>query len=44
MNKGKVSKLNKMAPSLEQSAATAKSPADAKRLHALADILKNPSA
>jgi hypothetical protein len=44
MNKGKVSKLNKMAPSLEQSAATAKTPADAKRLHALADILKNPSA
>ena len=44
MNKGKVAKLNKMAPSLEQSAASAKSPADAKRLHALADILKNPSA
>ena len=44
MNKGKVSKLNKMAPSLEQNAATAKTPADAKRLHALADILKNPSA
>ena len=44
MNKGKVKKLNKMAPSLEKSAATAKSPADAARLHALAGILKNPSA
>jgi len=44
MNKGKVAKLKKMAPSLEQSVATAKTPADAARLHALADILKNPSA
>lgn len=44
MNKGKVGKLKKMAPSLEQSAATAKNPADATRLRALAEILKNPSA
>ena len=44
MNKGKVKKLNKMAPSLEKSAATAKNPADAARLHALAGILTNPSA
>jgi len=44
MNKGKVAKLKSMAPSLEKSAATAKSPADAKRLQALADLLKHPSA
>jgi hypothetical protein len=44
MNKGKVAKLKKMAPSLENSVATAKTPADAARFHALADILKNPSA
>ena len=44
MNKGKVAKLQKMAPSLEKSAASAKSPADSARLHALADILKHPSA
>jgi hypothetical protein len=44
LNKGKVAKLSGMAPSLEQSAGAAKSPADAKRLHALAEILKHPSA
>ena len=44
MNPGKVKKLKSMAPSLEKSAATAKTPADAARLHALADILKQPSA
>jgi hypothetical protein len=44
MNKGKVKKLQHMAPSLEQSAAAAKTPANSKRLHALADILKHPSA
>ncbi len=44
MNKGKVKKLQHMAPSLEQNAATAKTPADSKRLHSLADILKHPSA
>jgi len=44
MNKGKVAKLKRMAPSLEKDAATAKNPADATRLRALADILKHPSA
>jgi hypothetical protein len=44
MNKGKVAKLKSLAPSLEKSAATAKSPADATRLQALADLLKHPSA
>lgn len=43
MNKGKVKKLQSMAPSLEKSAAAA-SPTDAARLHALAEILKQPSA
>jgi hypothetical protein len=43
MSKGKVKKLENMAPSLEKSAA-ASSPTDAARLHALADILKHPSA
>ena len=37
-------KLKSMAPSLEKSATTAKSPADSARLHALAEILKNPAA
>jgi hypothetical protein len=44
MSKSKLAKLKGMAPSLEQSAATAKSPADSTRLHSLADILKHPSA
>ncbi|MGC1636340.1 MAG: hypothetical protein WA744_12870, partial [Candidatus Acidiferrales bacterium] len=44
MNKSKVAKLRKMAPSLEKDATTAKSPADAKRLQDLAGILKHPSA
>jgi hypothetical protein len=44
MSKSKMAKLSGMATSLEASAATAKSPADSKRLQALADILKNPSA
>src|SRR5579864_199506 len=39
-----LTKLKRMVPSLEKSAATAKNPADASRLHALAEILKNPSA
>jgi hypothetical protein len=43
MNKGKVSKLKSMAPALEKSAATAKTPADAARMRALAAILQNPS-
>jgi hypothetical protein len=44
MSKSTVAKLQGMAPSLEKSATTAKSPADSQRLHALADILKHPSA
>jgi hypothetical protein len=44
MNKSKVAKLQSMAPSVEQSASSAKTPADAQRLQALADILKHPSA
>ena len=44
MNKNKIEKLNRMAESVEKSAATAKSPADSTRLHALANILKHPSA
>jgi len=43
MNKGKVKKLGNMAPSLEK-IADAASPTDAKRLHALAEILKHPAA
>jgi len=44
MSKNKVAKLQHMGPSLEKSAATAKNPADAARLHALAEILTHPSA
>jgi hypothetical protein len=44
MNKNKVAKLQNMAPSLEQTAATAKNQADSARIHALAEILKHPSA
>ena len=44
MSKNNVAKLKRMAPSLEKSAATAKSPADAKRLNSLAQILKQPAA
>jgi len=44
MSKGKLAKLKSMAPSLEKSAATAKSPADSTRFRVLADILKHPSA
>jgi hypothetical protein len=44
MNKGSVAKLKHMAASLETSAAAAKSSADAKRLHALAEILNKPAA
>ena len=43
MAKGKLAKLKRMAPSLEKSAAMAKSQADSKRLLALAEILKHPS-
>ena len=44
LSKSTLAKLQSMAPSLEKSAATAKSPVDSQRLHALADILKHPSA
>jgi len=44
MSQNKVAKLQHMAPSLEKSASTAKTPTDAARLHALADILKHPAA
>jgi hypothetical protein len=44
MSKSDLAKLKRMAPSLDKSANTAKSPADSKRLQALADILKHPSA
>jgi hypothetical protein len=44
MSKSKMAKLKGMAPSLEKSAATAKTPADSMRMHALADVLKHPSA
>ncbi|MGC1418107.1 MAG: hypothetical protein WA817_22655 [Candidatus Acidiferrum sp.] len=44
MNRSKVAKLARMAPSVEKSAAAAKTSADSARLHALADILKHPSA
>ena len=39
MNSSKVSKLKTMAPALEKSATTAKTPADANRMRALADVL-----
>jgi hypothetical protein len=44
MDKNKLGKLKAMAPALEKSAAAAKTPTDSKRLHALAEILKHPSA
>jgi hypothetical protein len=44
MSKSKVSKLKEMAPSLEGDAKSAKNAADAKRLQALAEILKKPAA
>ena len=43
-SRSNLAKLSGMAASLEESAAAAKTPADSKRLHALADILKHPSA
>jgi hypothetical protein len=44
LKESEVSKLKAMAPELEQNATSAKTPADASRLHALAEILKNPAA
>ena len=43
MSHSKLEKLKRMTPSLEKSAAMAKSSTDSTRLHALADILKHPS-
>jgi hypothetical protein len=42
-SQSKLAKLSSMAAPLEESATTAKTPADSKRLLALADILKHPS-
>ncbi len=39
-----LAKLNRMSADLENEASTAKDPSDAKRLHALASILKQPTA
>jgi hypothetical protein len=44
MSQATMASLKGMAASVEQSAAAAKNPADAKRLKALAEILKHPSA
>jgi len=44
MSKTNMAKLKGMAPGLEKSAAAAKTPADSMRMHALADVLKHPSA
>ncbi len=44
LSQSNMAKLNGMAPSLEKSAETAKTPADSMRMHALADVLKHPSA
>jgi hypothetical protein len=44
MSKSSTAKLKGMAPSLEKSAATSKTPVDSMRMHALADVLKHPSA
>jgi hypothetical protein len=44
VNKKSAAKLNGMASSLEKNAGTAKTPADAMRMRALADVLKHPSA
>src|SRR6202167_610710 len=44
MDQNSMTKLDAIAPSLEKSAATAKTPADSARMHALADVLKHPSA
>ena len=44
LSKNNVAKLQGMAPALEKTADTAKNPADASRMHALAEVLKRPSA
>ena len=44
LSKGSVAKLQHIAPSLEKSAETAKTPADSMRMRALAGVLKHPAA
>jgi hypothetical protein len=44
MSQSNMTKLTRMAPSLEKSAESAKTPADAMRMRALAQLLKHPSA
>jgi hypothetical protein len=44
LSKNDAAKLQRMASPLETSAATAKTPADSMRMHALAEVLKHPSA
>jgi hypothetical protein len=44
LSKASVAKLKAMAPALEKNATAAKTPADAMRMHALAEVLKHPSA
>jgi hypothetical protein len=44
LSKASVAKLKAMAPALEKSATAAKTPADATRMHALAEVLQHPSA
>jgi hypothetical protein len=44
MSKNTTARLKAMAPSLEKTAASAKTPADSMRLHALAEVLKHPAA
>jgi len=44
LSKVSLARLKAMAPGLEKEAAAAKTPADASRMHALADVLKHPSA
>jgi hypothetical protein len=44
MSKAELEKLKSMAPSVAKDAGTAKSPADSKRLHHLAEILEHPAA
>ena len=44
LSKGSVTKLQRIAPSLEKSAETAKTPSDSIRMRALAGVLKHPTA
>ncbi|HTA22401.1 MAG TPA: hypothetical protein VK763_02625 [Terriglobales bacterium] len=43
-SKSSMAKLKRMAPALEKSATTTKTPADSMRIHALAEVLKHASA